>query len=131
VGEPLSFSVSHSGDVALIAIAPPGCVVGIDVEEVRPRTLDLEKLAARTMSAGEIERWRATPDRERLASFLQLWTAKEAYLKAIGVGVATDLRAVTLPADWSSVSIAMPSDYVASLVVDGSDVKLSFEEWRN
>jgi 4'-phosphopantetheinyl transferase len=130
-GGELAFNVSHSGEIALIAIAPAGRVVGVDVEEVRARALDLEKLAVRTMSTGELDDWRRVPDDKRLAAFLECWTAKEAYLKAIGVGIATDLRAVTLPDDWSCVSIAVPAGYVASLAVDAADVAVSFEEWRN
>ncbi len=131
VGEPLAFNVSHSGELAVIAVGVSGHTLGVDVEAIRPRRFGLEKLAARTLNTEEIDRWRAEPDDDRLVSFLQLWTAKEAYLKAIGIGIATDLREVVVPHHWWSEQVAVPNDYVASLAVDAPDVALSFEEWRN
>jgi 4'-phosphopantetheinyl transferase len=68
--------------------------VGIDVEAVREVT---PALARRCLSAAELGWLSAAADASlRAERFLQLWTAKEAYLKAIGTGLGTDPRSVTI-----------------------------------
>ncbi len=131
VGDPLSFNVTHSGELALIAVGAAGHDVGIDAEEVQPRALAVEKLAARTLNTRELARWRRVPQADQLIAYLQMWTAKEAYLKAIGIGIATDLRTVEIPSGWHCDSIPVPAGYVASVAVDAPSVELVFEEWRN
>jgi 4'-phosphopantetheinyl transferase len=131
VGEPLSFNVTHSGARALVAVGAAGHAIGVDAEEVQPRAHAVEKLAARTLNPEELARWRAVPETDQLTAYLQLWTAKEAYLKAIGVGITTDLRGVVVPPGWHCAPVPMPDGYVASLAVDAPAVELLFEEWRN
>lgn len=81
-------SVSHSRDIAAIAIAPfPG--IGIDVEQPRPR--QLRAVAGRVLRPDEINRF--GPD-----GLLQAWTLKEAAFKAAGIPVA-DLREIHLHPD--------------------------------
>jgi 4'-phosphopantetheinyl transferase len=82
----VSFNVSHSGELALIAVTR-GCDAGIDVERFRP-VKHLEQLAKRYFHPREIETVLATPAAERNAAFLNCWTAKEAVLKAFGTGIA-------------------------------------------
>jgi phosphopantetheinyl transferase len=86
------WSVSHKQHLACAVIAD--VPVGIDVEHVtaRPRGLH-DRLA-------EPADWDALGDRS-WASFYLLWTAKEAVLKAVGVGIAGFLRCrlVELPDD--------------------------------
>ena len=67
------FNVAHSSHVAIIAIVR-GRAVGVDIERVRPNAIVPNALAP-----GE----RAANDEE----FLQLWTLKEAFLKARGDGL--------------------------------------------
>jgi 4'-phosphopantetheinyl transferase len=82
---PLRFNLSHSGGLALIAVAH-GIEVGVDVEEVKPRR-DLAGLARRIFAAAERETIESAPDRER--AFYRHWVAKEAFVKATGRGVAS------------------------------------------
>ncbi|GAA2811476.1 4'-phosphopantetheinyl transferase family protein [Nonomuraea dietziae] len=77
------FNLSHSGAWALVATAPPGARVGVDVEQVRAR-FDHLALARRFYQPEEVARLRATGPE----GFFRLWTAKEAYVKASGVGLA-------------------------------------------
>ncbi|MFI6298527.1 4'-phosphopantetheinyl transferase family protein [Nonomuraea sp. NPDC050790] len=79
----LDFNLSHSGEWALIAVAPGGRRVGVDVERISPDA-DIMELAARMYQPEEVERVRAAGAPE----FFRLWTAKEAYIKATGVGLA-------------------------------------------
>jgi 4'-phosphopantetheinyl transferase len=123
VGEACVFSLTHSADLALLAIAGEGAV-GVDVErvDVRPH---LESLARRVLSAQEHAAWRARDEEERLRAFLEHWTAKEAYLKALGVGLTRALREVSIsePFTAHALELATGADlYVGALVLDGPAV---------
>jgi 4'-phosphopantetheinyl transferase EntD len=126
----LSFSLSHSGALAVFALTRDAKRVGVDVEQVRGRA-SLDKLAARTMSPEQFAEWEREP--ERLTAFLRTWTAKEAYLKATGVGIATDLRATSTRAvGWTWLDLDLPDGYVGSLAVDTIDpVTLTPAQWRS
>jgi 4'-phosphopantetheinyl transferase len=75
-------SVSHSGDLVCCAVAARGRI-GIDVETGRRRTPAAE-IAERFFTSAEA-RWL---DPEPDPRFRMLWVLKEAYLKALGVGLA-------------------------------------------
>jgi 4'-phosphopantetheinyl transferase len=119
VDVPISFSLSHSGSFAVIAIVEGDARVGVDVEAVRPRGR-LAALAARVLNDEEHEAWLALDDDDaRLASFLRTWTAKEAYLKALGIGIATRLRDVPARVDgWTTCELEVGSGRVAALAID-------------
>jgi 4'-phosphopantetheinyl transferase len=122
-----SFNVSHSHDVAVVALAPPDVLVGIDVEHVRTRPM-LEQLAARVLAADELAHWRTIPVDDRLVAFLRHWTRREAYLKAIGLGIATRLADVCAqPEGWTTTPVYAGDGYVAAVAVDRTDVMLSDE----
>jgi len=74
-------SVSHSGDLVCCAVAERGGV-GVDVETGQRRT-SVTAIAERYFTAAEA-RWLATDPELR---FRMLWVLKEAYLKALGVGL--------------------------------------------
>lgn len=81
----LHFNLSHSDGLALIAVSSEG-PVGVDLEWMRP-VQDLAELAREHFTAQEAEGLLALPADERLATFLRVWTRKEACLKAWGVGL--------------------------------------------
>ncbi len=111
----VSFSVSHSGAIGVVAVAKDGVKVGVDIEHVRPRS-NLSGLAARTLGAEALAAWRGAPEAEQLTRFLGAWTAKEAYLKAIGTGITVRLSEVPdEPAGWSVQPFAVAAGYVGAL----------------
>jgi 4'-phosphopantetheinyl transferase len=116
VGVPdVSFSVSHSGTIGVIAIADGGVHVGVDIERVRARH-NLPGLAARTLGADQLAAWRAAPEAEQLARFLHAWTEKEAYLKGLGRGITVRLSDVPdRPAGWSVERLVVAEGYVGAL----------------
>jgi 4'-phosphopantetheinyl transferase len=81
----LSFSTSHSGDLAVVAVSRDR-VVGVDIEAVRPIG-DALDLARAFFTAREADALAATPFDRRSTAFLRLWTCKEAYVKAVGLGM--------------------------------------------
>ena len=92
---PISFSVSHSGEHGLIALAPTGRL-GVDVEE-RVARRDLDLLADTVL--GERERAELSSKRgyEKLHLFFKLWTIKEALIKAHGMGFLLDVSGFEVP----------------------------------
>lgn len=108
----LRFNVSHSGDVAVYAFAE-GAEIGTDVEAVRELD-DADALAARCFSPGEYQAYRAR-------GFFYCWTRKEAYLKALGLGLQQDLQGVDTsqpPRGWCMESFAPAPGYVAAYAVE-------------
>jgi 4'-phosphopantetheinyl transferase len=103
---PLHFNLAHSGDTAVVAIARE--VLGVDVEALRPMP-SAHRLARRFCSAAE-QQWLADrPEQQFGPSFLALWTCKEAYLKAEGIGVGMPLREVSVDPDAARIR-SIPSD---------------------
>ncbi|KQU81425.1 MULTISPECIES: 4'-phosphopantetheinyl transferase superfamily protein [unclassified Rhizobacter] len=90
------FNMSHSDDVAVIAVAPDapaGTEIGVDVEVLRPMR-DAIALAERNFTAAEQRELLATPPELRDLAFMRGWTRKEACLKAIGSGLSIPPDAV-------------------------------------
>jgi 4'-phosphopantetheinyl transferase superfamily len=85
--ERLSFNLSHSGALALVAVAPGGVEVGVDVERLRPRR-DLARLAERWLPAADAATVVAAPSAERERIFYAAWTRHEARVKCTGAGLA-------------------------------------------
>jgi 4'-phosphopantetheinyl transferase len=86
------FNLAHSRDLALIAVtrlAP----VGVDVELLR-EVKDAEAVAERFFSPRESAALKLLPTEQRAAAFFNLWTRKEACVKATGEGVAKAISQV-------------------------------------
>jgi 4'-phosphopantetheinyl transferase len=89
---PLHFSVSHSRDLIVYAIsflAP----LGVDVELVRPLP-ESARVSADYYSGRENQILAALDPTEQTEAFFRVWTRKEAYLKAIGIGLGQALREI-------------------------------------
>jgi phosphopantetheine--protein transferase-like protein len=126
--EQVSFSVSHSGAYAVIALAADGARVGVDVEEIRPRSR-IDALAARVLDDEEHALWSTVGDeQERLRSFLVVWTAKEAYLKALGIGITTRLRDVPGAVEgWTTRALDLGETRVGAIAADRSAFEIRYE----
>ena len=129
VAPPISFSLSHSGAYAAIAVVEGDARVGVDVEAVRPRGR-IELLAARVLNDEEHAAWLELDDDDaRLRSFLRTWTAKEAYLKALGIGIATRLRDVPARVEgWRTVELELGPGRIAALAVDHREFGVTVDQ---
>jgi 4'-phosphopantetheinyl transferase len=87
---PLSFNLAHSGPHALVGFALEH-QIGIDVEQIR-QIDDMPLVAQYSFAPGEFRRWQALPADQKTRAFYRCWTRKEAYLKAIGEGIAQRLQ---------------------------------------
>jgi len=77
------------------AVAPPDVAVGIDVE-ANERDLDAARLAERFFAATEAAALAALPERARRERFYDLWTVKEAIVKALGLALPPALPHVAV-----------------------------------
>jgi 4'-phosphopantetheinyl transferase len=147
-GRPLHFNVSHSGDLALIAITRRG-EVGVDVERVRSLPSYLE-MAARYFTPGETAALFSLPAGLSEEAFFHVWTRKEAFLKALGLGLSHGLERfeVSVPPDdparvlhidgdrragtrWSLCALHPAPTYVAALAIEGRDLQVVHRRWEN
>jgi len=85
-----TFNLSHTGDTLVIAVAQ-ACRVGIDIELCKPRD-SLPRLVTKCFSDSEAAYWHTLDDGDKTAAFYRIWTAKEAFVKATGRGIALGLN---------------------------------------
>jgi 4'-phosphopantetheinyl transferase len=143
----LSFNVSHSGGVALFAVAR-GREVGVDVEQLRPMPR-AERIAERFFSVPERRALAALPAARLVEGFFTCWTRKEAYIKARGDGLGhpLDQFAVTIAPDeparlsavghgdaseiarWSLEGLPPGPGYVAALSAGGRGWRVTSRDW--
>ncbi len=90
------FNLSHSGDFVVLVVGE--VEVGVDVENLRP-VANAERLAQRFFSPAERRAVFSLDGGERDHAFLRIWTQKEAYLKATGIGVGMPLCGVETEPD--------------------------------
>jgi len=141
----ITFNISHSGGLALLAFAI-GRQVGVDVERIRPDFGTLE-IAERFFSRSEVESLLAQPVDQQSVCFFNCWTRKEAYIKAIGEGLSCPLDrfdvtlAVDEPArlietrvasqnaaDWLMHNLEVGPEYRAAVIAEGAGWRLRC--WR-
>ena len=105
----LGFNWSHSGQHALIAVGEH-VTPGVDVERQRERPRALE-IAQRYFTREESVALAALPADQRHAAFLELWTAKEAVLKAIGRGIAFGLDRLNIVSESDGLALDRLDDH--------------------
>lgn len=86
---PLRFNLSHTRGLVACIVAE-GVNVGVDVED-RRRPTHGPDIARRYFSAHEVEAFERLSDEEQETAFFEYWTLKEAYIKAVGVGISLGL----------------------------------------
>jgi 4'-phosphopantetheinyl transferase len=88
--EKLDFSISHAGETSCIAVSVDGRV-GLDI--ARSAVQDWHSVAEHFFSHADQRSINAAPPEQRETQFLRLWTAKEAFAKLLGVGLAMNIPA--------------------------------------
>lgn len=92
IGHDLHFNLSHTHDMAVVALCRSG-PVGVDVEQINP-THAHPGLAQDIFTPEEFQTLQNQPG--FAAAFTALWTAKEAIIKAEGQGLALNLAAIRI-----------------------------------
>ncbi|GAA0712331.1 4'-phosphopantetheinyl transferase family protein [Dokdonella soli] len=101
----LEFNLSHAGRHVLLAFAH-GQALGIDLE-AEQRRLALGEIAQRFFAPAEARALARLPLPLQRSAFLQLWTRKEAVLKALGVGISFGLDRVEFVLDETGTAGAL------------------------
>lgn len=101
---PLCFNLSHSADCMVLAVCryPQ---IGIDLEYAG-RKRRVERIAERYFAPTEVNALLALPEAQQLERFYDLWTLKEAYIKARGLGLAIALDSFAFSFTNDLISLA-------------------------
>jgi 4'-phosphopantetheinyl transferase len=135
----LNFSVAHSHEHALFGFAA-GRPIGVDIEWMRA-DMQFQDLANGICSPAEIRKLESLPEGPRLQALYECWVLKEAYLKALGVGLSfapqrvgivfDDRMTAAIPGSrcllgvrgrWTTLPIDDVTGYAAIAVVPGGSV---------
>lgn len=139
---PLYFNASDSQDLALFALSHQE-LMGVDLEHIQESS-DSLAIAQRFFSEAEYTYLLRLPEAQQQNAFFQIWTLKEAFIKALGLGLSFPLkdfdvaienskvymkaiRAENLQAeDWSLHSFSIDKDFMAALAIKSFFNKIDF-----
>lgn len=114
--ERLAFNLSHSGDLAIVAVAA-GREVGVDVEAIDPAR-DLVALARRGLDADSAASVRAAAPAQRARVFYEAWARHEALVKCLGTGLGAAPTAHP-PVEVSLLEVG--AGHAAALAVESAE----------
>ena len=108
-GQPaITFNMSHAHGRALIAVSK-GQEVGVDLERIRS-DVEVAKLSERYFAPSEHATIMQSTQEQRAARFFRYWVAKEAVLKAQGIGLrALSQCEILLGADGVGAEVRVPA----------------------
>lgn len=114
----INYNISHTD--GLVACGIGDRQLGIDVERIRPfRNTILRKV----FSDAEKRHMDEIPESERSQYFFRIWTLKESYLKASGLGITVPLTTISF--EWkkeaSFYQTMLKGDYVLSICTLGDE----------
>ncbi len=121
----IGFNFSHSGNIVAFAFSARPC--GIDVEHMK-RKRGLERISKHCFHQDEMD-WVMPKGAVENDRFYQIWTRKEALLKATGIGVATDLKSIRLIHGRVSVpqAVALTADDLSKdYFISGTSLKKDY-----
>lgn len=132
-GMPLDFNLSYSKDIVLYAFIRKR-EVGIDIEYIRPIP-EMAQIVESYFSTNEKEKFFGLSEERRKEYFFELWTKKEAFLKATGIGLGqlTDCfdeissdgflqikNTKGKPASWRIEALSLATGFSAAYAVEGT-----------
>ena len=133
----IKFNVSHSRDLAIYAV----CLnkeIGVDVEYIRD-VGSADKIIERFFTEDEKRYYYSLPEDSKRHAFFTLWTRKEAYSKARGMGIGLPLKDFDLnlvpnnqnrenKSKWSLIDFDIDKDYLAALATEGTNMEICHYE---
>ena len=143
----LQFNVSHSLEYALYGFTN-NHLIGVDLEFLREMR-DAAELAKSIFTNREFQLIANLTYEEQQRVFFQFWTAKEAYLKAIGTGLSDSLSDIEITFDrvkspkllaikgdidagtsWSLYFCIPAANYIAAIIVNAQIPKQQIDFWN-
>ncbi len=132
----LEFNVSHSRDRLLIAVTS-GRAIGVDIE-FRRSGINMDAIADRWFAPAEREFFQALEKPE--IGFFDIWAKKEAYVKALGMGIFKELHTFAVPLgdepnvpilgknrEWFFQPLEIDPAYAAALVAEAPAVPINMQ----
>jgi 4'-phosphopantetheinyl transferase len=140
----LRFNLSHADDLSVVVLAI-GREVGVDIEAVPDALPDPGTLAV-ALSPRERGALARIPADRRAAGFSDLWTRKEAVLKAAGCGLTRNpaevdiglsgngieplpVAATVAGRTWAVHSLPLPAPFVGAVVGEGAEIHFASLRW--
>ena len=137
----VNFNLSHTGNKFVLAVGNVGDM-GIDLEQHRDRK-NLSGLVAKCFSEEESIYWNSLSDMQKTQMFFRFWVRKEAFVKAVGRGIALGLEqcvvdpnnqacflnipaAYGLASDWKIVDIQLKQEDICALVT--KDLEFDYKQ---
>jgi len=142
-GPKLSFNVTHCEDLALCVVFG-GEELGVDLERVDTE-VEVQEIAELFFTTAEVSAIDAMPPKLRHVRFFELWTGKEAYVKALGHGLSVPLNEFDMAevsaerevkfngpsgAWWLRRFVPAPG-YVAALMTKSRAWRVSWFDWKD
>lgn len=143
----LEFSLSHAPGLVVCLISH-GSEVGVDTEP-EERAATILEVAATVFSPGEMAQFESLGDKDKSNRALSVWTLKEAYVKARGLGLSLPLQRFSLlfggpegirleldpslgddPERWRFCLLNHAGHCIAAMVQDTDNPRLQVWEWR-
>ena len=146
-GYGLEFSLSHAPGLVVCLIGHGG-EVGVDTEP-EERAATILEVAATVFSPAEMAQLEGLGDKDKSNRALSLWTLKEAYVKARGIGLSLPLQRFSLPFGgpegirleldpslgddperWRFCLLNHAGHCITAMVRDADNPRLQVWEWR-
>lgn len=103
------FNASSSETLGGIAISN-GIPLGLDIEKINPANRrDYDSIVKNELATDEYAWYQKHADSDRIRAFFELWTCKEAYLKALGVGLSARLDSFAVNLDGNEPRVSQTS----------------------
>ncbi|MDF1794949.1 MAG: 4'-phosphopantetheinyl transferase superfamily protein [Coxiellaceae bacterium] len=143
VGGELQFNLSHSKQRVALAISRSGDV-GIDIQH-HDTKVELAAIAKRFFAVEEVAWFEQAPESEKLLVFYKIWSLKEAYMKAVGMGMSLSLSSYAVgesavgearlvrepkevvPTKWRVAYFDAVPDYALALVCSAENLSLKLQ----
>jgi len=146
------YNTSHSKSLAILALSEV-MPLGIDIEYINPDIINLD-LIKQVMTSAEQNTFQKTPSHMQANYFFNVWTAKEAFVKAIGKGLSISPSTISTnhstvsttpstainkisfkieatPQEWYGNILSISPQYHCVLVTNKSAPNIIIQDWRN
>lgn len=144
-GELLYFNLSHTGNRFIVVVSNL-VDVGIDLELKKERK-NQTALVDKCFSATERWYWHALSEEHKTRMFYRFWVRKEAFVKAVGRGIALGLNQcvvnplkqdcfLSIPAtygltsDWKIIDIPLAQEILCAVVIKGMKFEYKLIEFQ-
>ncbi|MCK4840339.1 MAG: 4'-phosphopantetheinyl transferase superfamily protein [Methylococcales bacterium] len=120
----LFFNLSHTANQFVIAVSNVS-ELGVDMEICRVRK-SMTGLVEKCFAEIERDYWHSLADEQKINMFFQFWVKKEAFVKAVGRGIALGLDQCVINPEQQTQFLSIPNEY--GLVTDWKIVDISLAE---